>query len=335
VAIRRSLSLVCALPVLLAARRALGEAPPLDLTWNAPPGCPSAADVRRQFEQLAKVPADRAPPHLVAEAVVEQNAERWHLRLRIVRDGLAGEREVEAASCVSLARAAALELALAAGGSFAPDAETPAEPATPANPPVKPERSDANAAPPEADRTRAVASAKPAPVVRPLSWWATLDARYSSGPLPGKAFGTAAGVDTRYRSWLASARVVAWPGVHEEPVPGLHATFAGVGGSLSICFVGGSSQAFMLAGCAGLQASALRGSSSGGSVSDSAVASWYAALPAIRAKIRLVGDLSIDLGFESAISLTRPRFVVLGLTPPVYVVPQFAPSLSVGLSIQI
>jgi hypothetical protein len=91
----------------------------------------------------------------------------------------------------------------------------------------------------------------------------------------------------------------------------------------------------MLAGCAGLQASALRGSSSGGSVADSAVASWYAALPAVRARFRVVGDLSIDLGFEPAISLTRPRFVVLGLNPPVYVVPQVAPSLLAGLSIRI
>jgi hypothetical protein len=311
VVIRRSLGLICALPVLLATSRVWGEAPPLSLTWNAPPGCPSAADVRRQFEQLAKAPTDRPPPRLVADALVEQNAERWHLRLRIVRDGLAGEREVDAGSCVSLARAAALELALAFGGSFAPDPEPPAESAT------------------------APQNAPPVSAARPISWWATLDARYASGPLPGRTFGTAAGVDARYRSWLASARVVAWPGAREEPVPGIRTTFAGVGGSLSICFIVGSSPSVMLAGCGGLQASALRGSSSGGSVADSAVASWYAALPAVRARLRLVGNLSIDLGLESAISLTRPRFVVLGLNPPVYVVPQLAPTLSVGLSLQI
>ena len=42
-----------------------------------------------------------------------------------------------------------------------------------------------------------------------------------------------------------------------------------------------------------------------------------------------------ELGFEPVISLTRPRFVVLGLTPPVYVVPVFAPSVSGGLALRI
>jgi hypothetical protein len=316
----------------LVATPALGDAPPLELTWNAPAGCPSGAEVRRQFERLAKVDPSHAAPHLVADATVEQDGDKWHLRLHIVRDGAVGEREVDAVSCVSLARAAALELALAAGGSFVPDEEPPPDNVTqppPASPP--PKAPDASAA--EADR--AASAAAMVPTKRPVTWWATLDGRYASGPLPGGALGTAAGVDARFRSWMASARVVGWPHVREEPVAGVHATFAGVGGSLSACFVGAPSDDFAIAGCAGLQASALRGSSTGGSESGSAVASWYAALPGVRARLRLVGALFLDVGVEGAISLTRPRFVIDGLTPPAYVVPVFAPSVSAGLAIRI
>jgi hypothetical protein len=99
--------------------------------------------------------------------------------------------------------------------------------------------------------------------------------------------------------------------------------------------LGSPSDWFAVAGCAGLQASALRGASSGGSEAGSAVASWYAALPAVRARFRLVGELFMDLGFETAISLTRPRFVITGLTPPAYVVPLLAPSVSAGLAMRI
>jgi hypothetical protein len=315
---------------LLVATRAFGEAPPLDLTWNAPAGCPSAGEVRRQFERLAKVDANRAAPHLVADASVEQDGEKWHLRLHIVRDGAVGEREVDAVSCVSLARAAALELALAAGGSFVPDAEPPPETATQPAPSPPPKAPDASA--PEADH--APSTTEP-PARRLVTWWAALDGRYASGPLPGGAFGSAAGVDARFRSWMASARVVGWPRVRGEPVSGVHATFAGVGGSLSACIVGAPSDDFAIAGCAGLQASALRGSSTGGSEPGSAVASWYAALPGVRARFRLVGALFLDVGVEGAISLTRPRFVIEGLTPPAYVVPVLSPSVSAGLAIRI
>jgi hypothetical protein len=48
-----------------------------------------------------------------------------------------------------------------------------------------------------------------------------------------------------------------------------------------------------------------------------------------------MGALSLDLGFEAAVSLTRPRFVLRGLTSPVYVVPAWAPSAILGLAMQI
>jgi hypothetical protein len=327
VAFRQSSVLVVS--ALLLTAPALAEPPPLELTWNAPAGCPSGVDVRRQFERLAKVDAGHAPPRLTAEATVEQNGEQWHLRLHIVRDGAVGEREVDAVSCVSLARAAALELALAAGGSFVPDAEPPPEAAAPV-PTTPPKAPDTSA---EADRS---ASTMLTPTSgRSVTWFAALDGRYASGPLPGGAMGTAAGVDARFRSWMASARVVGWPHVREEPVAGVHATFAGVGGSLSACFVGSMSDDLSLAGCAGFQVSALRGSSTGGSESGSAVASWYAALPGVRARWRLVGALYMDVGVDGAISLTRPKFVITRLETPAHVVPLFAPSLGVGLAMRI
>jgi hypothetical protein len=329
-------TLVAALLVFLLARPSLAQSTPLELTWNAPPACPSAADVRHQFERLARAPDNRPPPHLVADAVIEESADGFHLRLHIVRDGLAGEREVDAKSCVSLARAAALELALAAGGGFAPDETTPdATPpsGTPANEASLPPQPSSPPAPDRATSPPPAPKTTPAP--QTLAWWATLDARYAAGPLPGAALGSAAGVDVASSWWMATARVVTWPRDRDEPLAGLHATFAGFGGSVSLCAYAGSNGALIFAGCAGLQASALRGSSSGGSESGSAVAAWYAALPGARVRLHLVGRLSLDLGVESALSLTRPRFELRGWPSPVHTVPVFAPSASLGLSMRI
>jgi hypothetical protein len=82
---------------------------PVSLAWNAPPGCPSQeavlGDVRRI---LGTTTSHRA----TARAdVTQQGPERWSLHLSTVVDGAPGERSLEANSCASLAKAAALILA--------------------------------------------------------------------------------------------------------------------------------------------------------------------------------------------------------------------------------
>jgi hypothetical protein len=105
-----------ALDVVVEARA--GAAAPVDRTWSAPAGCPSGQDVRGEIDRLARMPPGRTAAPLSVDARVEPRGARWLLHLRTLREGLEGERELDADSCASLAHAAALVVALAAAGLF-------------------------------------------------------------------------------------------------------------------------------------------------------------------------------------------------------------------------
>src|SRR5450432_1268070 len=88
---------------------------PLELWWEAPPECPSYADVVAELDRIARVPADRVVTTLHAHAVIERVAGRYKLRLSTERDDHHGQTELETSSCGALKRGATLVLALALG----------------------------------------------------------------------------------------------------------------------------------------------------------------------------------------------------------------------------
>jgi hypothetical protein len=342
--LQRALGVVIALALLVLARES--HAQTLDLTWDAPSGCPSGEEIRRDFERSVRVRPGRTPPHLVARAAVEQRGPRWHLRLHTARDGVEGDREIETESCASVARAALLVLSLALGEGAELGAESSSDSggrdALPAS-----EALATSAPPAAADNSPPPVGAVSPPsvplqteridshaVTRALAWSVALDGRYAGGPLPGSSFGFGGGVDAR-RRWLgASARLAAWPEVSQEPIAGLHTRYAGIGGSLSICALATPFRFLTTAACAGFQAVALRGESSGATQGFSRVAPWYAVLPALRARVPLLRAVHVELGFELAISLNRPQFIVQNSSYS-YAVPSVAPNAVLGLSLDI
>jgi hypothetical protein len=342
--LQRALAVAIALALLVLARES--HAQTLDLVWDAPSGCPSGEEIRRDFERSVRVRPGRTPPHLVARAIVEQRGPRWHLRLHTARDGVEGDREIETESCASVARAALLVLSLALGEGAELGAETPSEPG--GHEAARGSEAPATSPPPTAadNSPLPVAASSPLPVAlqaeridphavpRALAWSVTLDGRYAGGPLPGTSFGFGAGIDARRRWWGASARLAAWPEVSQEPIAGLRTRYAGIGGSLSFCVLATPFRFLTTAACAGFQATALRGESSGATQSFSRVAPWYALLPALRARVPLLRALHVELGFELALSLSRPQFVVQN-SSYTYAVPSVAPSAVLGLSLDI
>jgi hypothetical protein len=307
------------------ARPTEARAQELDLTWQAPATCPSADQVKSEFERSVRVRPGRTPPRLTAIAVVEQIRGRWFLHLHTKRDELEGQREIEADSCASLARATALVLTLALGeGDMVEENAAPPAPA----PPPAPEPAPALAPAPARDSV-------PAPVRRrPLVWAVAADARSSWGPLPGRSVGFGAGVDVRAKWWGVKARVESWPGSDQGPAPGLQTHFDGIAGSASLCLLGSPLHVLALSVCAGFQASALRGSSSGATSSETAIAPWYAVLSSVGVRVPVVEPVHIDLAFELATTLKPPRFVVNGLGE-VYVVPALVPNAVGGLSVDL
>lgn len=93
----------------------------VELEWQAPPGCPTTEAVKRDVKRLAGSAEGTA---LVARAAVTQTADqRW--RVAIDLTGAArGHRTLTADTCLQLARASALIIALAANPEAALDLST-------------------------------------------------------------------------------------------------------------------------------------------------------------------------------------------------------------------
>jgi len=114
----------------------------LDLSWDAPPSCPSEAVVREQVAELLDGPPAAS---VRARGTLTPSADAWVLELEI--DGVT--KQLRERSCDQLARAAALMLSIALYGrereAPPPDASPP--PANPSPPPPAPTPSPPTVAP--------------------------------------------------------------------------------------------------------------------------------------------------------------------------------------------
>jgi hypothetical protein len=332
---------------------------PLTLTWLGPTGCPTAADVRAEVERLVRFPRGQEPSALVADGRVENSDGRWRLRLHTERDGVEGERELEADSCASLAHAATLVIALAfgVGESAAPPPPPPAE-ERPSRPPPRPHVVEAPppppppppppatppppppAAPPPAPAHVVVAA--PAPPRTPLVWSLAAETRVSSGPFPGVDWGAGAGLDAAKGRVVVGLRAVSWLPA-DDAIAGMSTRMqlAGAGLALSVCGIALERARLSLAACAVGGGAALAGTSTGGLSARSVTAPWYWAGGAVRVRVRLWRGLHLEARAESATSLTRPKFA-LDTEPPsaaapvtVYTVRPLVPAAALGVSLDL
>jgi hypothetical protein len=121
-------SALVALPLLLAARAAFGQATPaVELDWDAPSDCPSSASVTAEVERiLAGSPARTA--RMRAQANVSRvSQDKWHVELVLRGSEWEAKRALDGPTCVAVSEAAALVIALAIN----PEAERAAPPTKP------------------------------------------------------------------------------------------------------------------------------------------------------------------------------------------------------------
>jgi len=335
--------------VMLAAAPARASLP-LTLTWEAPAGCPTSDDVRAELERLVRFPPGHTPPALIANGHIETRDGRWRLRLRTARDGLPGERELEADTCASLARAATFVLALAFGvGDGGPeDAPSPSavdeHPARPAPrprvveaPAVVAPPPPAPAAPPPvlAPTPTVVTTAPPSRVAVPTIWSVVAESRVSDGPLPGVDWGAGVGVDVTRGRFVARLHVVTWLPT-DDPVAGtaVRTRFSGVGLDPSICGISVERWRLTLAACTVGGVAALHGASSGGLTAGAATAPWYTVGAAVRVRLRLARAVHAELLYEADTSLTRPRFA-LTYVGDVHALPRVVSGLGLGFAVDL
>jgi hypothetical protein len=312
---------------------------PLELHWQAPVECPSAGEVRGELERIARVRPGFTLTALSAQAEVEHRGGGYALRLRTEHDGLAGERRLQAADCRALVRTLTLILALAFGTGVEVAAVTDDAAAKDASPTAgaaraPPAEQPAREAP--STETRAV---EPAP--RPAGSAARADTGSAPrlllllgggaqlGLQPSATAFAAAGAELELAggTFSVGARARAWPSVSQSLPQNVSARFHGLAGVLQGCTHLPLAAELALGLCGGGATAALRGRSSGASVSGSAVAPWYALLGATSLSWPRKHWLRVQLEASLAASLNRPRFVVDGLGPA-YRVALFVPSLA-------
>jgi hypothetical protein len=303
---------------------------PLDLTWDAPPECPSYSEVVTELERITRVKPGREITSVRARAKIERTADgRYRLVLLTEREGQTGETDLDATSCPVLKRGVTLVLALtlgdgvdvvdeAADASAKPSgADTDAD-RKPAPPPRSVAEPRVAVAPPPDDRAGRLGFS---PWLAASGAWGLLR-KPSFGPQLGLALGLGKS------HWQARADVTFWPPVAGERFQNIESSYLAFVGAVGACLRAVPNR-WSLAGCATLQVGVIHGSSQGALHDGSATAPWYAAAPSI--VVTAPAPLAVRLEASLAIAFAPPRFAIQ-YAEDVYAVSRFVPALSIGLS---
>jgi hypothetical protein len=301
--------------------------PELALTWQAPPGCPTAADVQTQFGRLlggdAHAPSGK---HITATITVRTAAPaRWSLDLSTVLDGAAGRRSLESDSCASVASAASLILALMIDPSAAARA---AESAPAPKPPAPP--------PTVTSSRRPARDAGTASRARDVIGFARV---FAGGvaelmPTPAPAVGVALGA--RRRRLAAELSVLATG--EERTDTALPTTEGGnlrliVGGARACGALGGRAVVWNV--CAGGELERLSGTGFGTDIAPIEKSILMGAGTAgLLVSVPLTGTLSVALDLDAVARVYHPRFAI-DMTERVFQVPLFSAFAALGVVISL
>ncbi len=299
---------------------------PLDLTWDAPPECPSYSDVVTELERITRVKPGREITSVRAKAKIERTEDgRYQLTLLTEREGQTGETDLDAASCPVLKRGVTLVLALTLGDGVdvvdeeVADARPKADDgAKPAPKPLSP------AALPAPPRAPSVDHA-----VDGFRWSPWLAANGGWGLLREPSFGAQLGLAVGERHWQSRLDATFWPPVAGARFQGVDSSYFAFVGAIGACgrwpLAGWS-----FAGCATLQIGAIHGTSTGAFRDGAASAPWYAAAPSVVVTAPFYGPVALRLEGAVAIAFKPPRFAIQ-YAEDVYTVSRFVPAVSLGL----
>ena len=297
------------LSIALWAATAPAQVPGLTLSWQAPPGCPSQAQVENAV-LAGRLDREAAPGRQVsAEVVVEQRGDKTFRAVLTTRapEGR-GTRELEGESCDAIASASAVVLALAL--------DPPTEPA-PQAAPVDPKPAPVNRAPPRPLLWRGYAHAFGGGVLRAL-------------PEPAPWFGL--GIGAQRGVWDVELVVSLAPS-QTAPL----STPAGATASISLlgaqalgCYAPVLSGSIALEVCAGLLFERLSGEATG--ISNPAENSIVLFSPelGLRSRLRVSSRLELGFGVTGTARPEQARFVVGGVGQ-VHEMPVFDGMLDAGL----
>jgi hypothetical protein len=301
-------------------------APELALTWQAPPGCPTAADVQTQFGRLlggdAHTPSGK---HIAATINVRTPAPaRWNLELATVLDGAAGRRNLEGDSCASVASAASLILALMIDPAAAERAVAES------TPPPKP------APPTVAVAPRQARDADSVPRVRDVVGFARVFAGGVAALLPTPAPAVGIALGARRRRISAELSVLA---TGEERADAEMPS--SVGGDLRL-IVGGARACGALGGravvwsvCAGGELERLSGTGFGAEIAPTSKSLLMGAGTAgLLVSVPVTSTVALALDLDGVARVYRPKMTI-DMTNRVFQVPWLSAFAALGVVISL
>lgn len=337
---QRSAAALAALCCVLACASVRAQSPELvELTWDAPAGCPGAADVQARIRRLA-ASARPTGTALRAEGTITRKADGGlHLKLVIRAGELVGERNLEGRSCEDLAGAASVNLALLLSSQeplSAADVGGPPTVSSPADQASQPNAAEPAKAQPAAtglkleaeepkqpkqpeereDSEVSRASVVDAPSAR--AWRALLDVPLASlelGPMPRPSFGGALAAGVLLDRWRILAEGGLWlrQELTVKAPAGVGAAVDRLDAGLRACraFPFGR---FELAPCliVSLQHVSARGTGAH-VVPQTAESTWVAAGAGVQARLQLVSWLSLLASVDARVEGSRPRITIDGV----------------------
>jgi hypothetical protein len=304
---RCAVAATCGLCLLLVGALTSAQKPAagVALRWEAPAGCPTAAEVEAELAQLlTALPADGAA--LDVSVTVERSATRWVAQVRM-RGPLDAERSLVGDSCTALAKASTW-LVVQALRSLRDAGETSADLSGPEGSSLALATAAASQSRPDAPPPMA---AGPRAVELGVGVW------WDSGALPSSTL--ALGVDGALRlgSWrfalrprIFMPRSLAAP----EVLEGASASFLLVEVPLQACY-GWSLGALKLGPCASMIVGWMRGESEGWPAARASAGIWWTLEAAVAAEWRLSPRVILrgELGLARPVRV--PRFVIGQETP--------------------
>ena len=300
----RLLSLGLGLGWLLAPSATRAQAPfTFAFEWSAPEGCPSAALVQTEIDNLLGSAArDRVRQNLAVQATVDHPA-LWQVTLATQSGGASGHRTIEAGTCQGLASATALIVAL----MIDPDA-------------VAAHASQAKAATPEPAPVPAAPPPPPRPV-RATFGFVGLGAAGHLGVLPGPDVGIGATLGISRRHWRVELRAAYGPRqVQSEALAdpaGAYGKFRFLAGTLAGCWLRLHS-AVDLGPCAEAEIGAVQGEGIGADHSSSRTTPWFGLGAGGAAVLKATPWLHFSLHADAVVPLWRPHFVFENVPSPIF-----------------
>jgi hypothetical protein len=304
--------LIVTLASLAATLVAIGEPLPpqtdglaLELTWEAPQGCPDLGTERAEISRRVGDIGRRVPSApIAAEGTIQRDPSGYRLLLRTRVGDTRGERVLTGENCRELATAAALVLALLLNPEAAPSLDPEPAPAVPTPTPT-----------PTPIPMPPSPKSPPSSVRRPSGLGCGVDAVLARGVLPSLAGGLVGRFFYQRGLVMAAVQVAGFlPQTESAPVlPGASARFYRLESALEVC--AGTSSDRRLGGmlCFGGAAVRLHGQSAGVSAPGTATAYWWEGSLAAAGSLRVTASVRLRLATELRGLGSRPDFVIVGL----------------------